>query len=45
MPNTDLGKPIRDFFQQHLLAQRGLSGHMSLGGKGEAQGGGFLRGS
>jgi len=30
MPNTDLGKPIRDFFQQHLLAQRGLSGHTVL---------------
>ena len=30
MPNTDLGKPIRDFFEQHLIAQRGLSGHTVL---------------
>jgi len=30
MPNTDLGKPIRGFFEQHLIAQRGLSGQTVL---------------
>jgi site-specific recombinase XerD len=30
MANTDIAKPIRDFFDQHLLSQRGLSSHTVL---------------
>ena len=30
MPTTDLAALIRGFFDQHLVAQRGLSGHTVL---------------
>jgi site-specific recombinase XerD len=30
MPKTDIAIPIRGFFEQHLLSQRGLSGHTVL---------------
>src|ERR1019366_113308 len=30
MAKTDIAIPIRGFFEQHLLAQRGLSGHTVL---------------
>ena len=30
MAKTDLGPPLRGFFEQHLLSQRGLSGHTVL---------------
>jgi site-specific recombinase XerD len=30
MAKTDLGKPIRNFFEQHLVSERGLSGHTTL---------------
>jgi site-specific recombinase XerD len=30
MAKTDLGKPIRSFFEQHLVSERGLSGHTVL---------------
>ena len=30
MVKTDIGTPMRGFFEQHLLSQRGLSGHTVL---------------
>jgi site-specific recombinase XerD len=30
MTKTDIGKPIRDFFEQHLVSARALSGHTVL---------------
>ena len=30
MTETDIGRPIRNFFEQHLVAQRGLSAHTIL---------------
>jgi site-specific recombinase XerD len=30
MAETDIGRPIRNFFEQHLVAQRGLSAHTVL---------------
>jgi integrase/recombinase XerC len=30
MAKTDIATPIREFFEQHLLSQRGLSGHTVL---------------
>ena len=30
MPSTDLASAIRDFFQQHLISQRALSGNTVL---------------
>ena len=30
MAKPDLGKPIRDYFEQHLVSERGLSGHTVL---------------
>jgi site-specific recombinase XerD len=30
MTKTDIGKPIRGFFEQHLVSARGLSGHTVL---------------